>query len=151
MANYDEYYKARNIISDILKKDLIGPVLDDEILCELPTNYYIMGKLYPQGNCSDDMDTARTPVLENEINVYDASISLSNQRDPSSIGITCTLKKGITKILVCCKYAFYAPVSLDEAEQRNIDLSKWVENEKKIQEIWQRQQYENKHVVELGR
>ena len=150
MANYDEYYKARNIISDILKKDLIGPVLDDEILCELPTNYYIMGKLYPQGNCSDDMDTARTPVLENEINVYDASISLSNQRDPSSIGITCTLKKGITKILVCCKYAFYAPVSLDEAEQRNIDLSKWVENEKKIQEIWQRQQYENKHVVELG-
>lgn len=56
-----------------------------------------MGKLYPQGNCSDDMDTARTPVLENEINVYDASISLSNQRDPSSIGITCTLKKELQR------------------------------------------------------
>ena len=37
-------------------------------------------------------DMARNPLLENAVDTYDASISLSNQRNPSSMGITCIIK-----------------------------------------------------------
>ena len=29
---YDKYYEARDIVTDILKKDLLGPVTEDEII-----------------------------------------------------------------------------------------------------------------------
>ena len=31
---YDEFYKAREFIADIIKKDLLGPVLEDENISE---------------------------------------------------------------------------------------------------------------------
>ena len=95
MPDYSKFYDARNVITDILQQDLVGPVKDDEILSELPTQYYIMGKLYPQNNMADPVDTARNPLLENETDLYDASVSLSNQRNPSSLGVTCTLMEGV--------------------------------------------------------
>ncbi len=47
MSNFDEYYRAREEIRNIVKMDLIGPVFENEVLVEAPTQYYIMGKLYP--------------------------------------------------------------------------------------------------------
>ena len=90
MSDYSKFYEARSIITKILKDDLIGPVSGNEILTELPTQYYIMGKLYPQGTEGEIIDLVRKPLLENAIETYDASISLSNQKNPSSMGITCT-------------------------------------------------------------
>ena len=48
MSGYEKFYKARENIVDILRKDLIGPISADEVLHENPERYYIMGKLYPQ-------------------------------------------------------------------------------------------------------
>ena len=48
MADYSKFYEARGIISHILEQDFVGPVTKDECLTELPVQYYIMGKLYPQ-------------------------------------------------------------------------------------------------------
>lgn len=49
MSKFDEYYKARTEITNIIKQDLLGPVTEDEkITGELPVNYYMVGKLYPQ-------------------------------------------------------------------------------------------------------
>lgn len=48
MADYLEFYEAREIISGILEKDFVGPVTKDECLTEIPVQYYIMGKLYPR-------------------------------------------------------------------------------------------------------
>ena len=48
MPDYTNFYEARSIITGILHDDLVGPVSPEEVISELPTQYYIMGKLYPQ-------------------------------------------------------------------------------------------------------
>lgn len=48
--DYQKYYEAREIIKEILEKDLLGPLTVDEVIKDYPIVYYIVGKLYPQ-NC----------------------------------------------------------------------------------------------------
>lgn len=141
MADYSKYYEAREVVSRILEQDFIGPVTKDECLAEVPVQYYIMGKLYPQKDTVEALDLARNPLLENEIETYDASISLSNQNNPSSMGITVTLKVDVSAICVSGSYAFYEPISFDDAKECGIDTSRWEHLEKKPKEIWQRNEY----------
>lgn len=121
MADYSKFYEAREIVSHILEQDFVGPVTKDECLAELPVQYYIMGKLYPQKDTVEALDLARNPLLENEIETYDASISLSNQNNPSSMGITVTLKAGVSTIYISGSYAFYVPIPLAEAQLHGIN------------------------------
>lgn len=142
MASNEKYYKARKIITDILKKDFIGPVYENEILAEIPTQYYIMGKLYPQNAVEDDLDSAMNPFLENKAEFYDASISLSNQRNPSSLGITCTLKANVRDFIISGSYAFYTPIEFEQAESQGIDISQWLDFENKPDNLWMRNEYD---------
>ena len=150
MPDYSKFYEARKIITDILRDDLIGPVKKDEILPELPTQYYIMGKLYPQNDESDVIDLVRNPFLENAVETYDASISLSNQKNPSSLGITCTLKAGVSTIRLSGSYAFYLPVLFEEAAKRGMDLTRWDALEKKPKDLWIRNEFSFDEVVNLS-
>ena len=53
---FSEYYEARSIITDIITKDLLGPVEKDEIICgDRPLDYYILGKLYPRDTDAEMM------------------------------------------------------------------------------------------------
>lgn len=149
MSCYDKYYEARNIIADILRTDFIGPVFEDEILTEFPVQYYIMGKLYPQGNTGGILDYARNPVLENGIESYDASISLSNQRNPSSCGITFALKSGVTTIVLSGTYAFYEPIVFENAQDYGIDVLKWKDSENHPKILWKRRGYSFEIEVDL--
>ena len=121
MADYSEFYRARNIINQILEKDLLGPVYEDEVLAEIPVSYYVMGKLYPPKDQTEAEDMARNPFLETGTESYDASISLTNQLNPSSMGITCTLIPGTKEILVSGDYSFYFPVPAAEADKDIIE------------------------------
>ena len=150
MPDYSKFYDARKIITDILHDDLIGPVKKDEILPELPTQYYIMGKLYPQNDEGDVIDLVRNPFLENAVETYDASISLSNQKNPSSLGITCTLKPGINFVRLSGSYAFYTAIQYEDATKRGMDLSKWEALEKKPKDLWIRNEYGFDEVVGLS-
>ena len=150
MPDYSKFYEARNIITDILHDDLVGPVRKDEVLPELPTQYYIMGKLYPQNAEGDVIDLVRNPFLENSVETYDASISLSNQKNPSSLGITCTLKEGVKEIRLYGSYSFYTPVLYEEAEKKGMDLSKWDDLEKKPKDLWIRNEFSFNKTVELS-
>lgn len=147
MADYSKYYEARDIVTRILAQDFVGPVEKDECLAELPVQYYIMGKLYPQRNCAEVLDLARNPFLENEIETYDASISLSNQNNPSSMGITVTLKPGVQSLLISGGYAFYDAINYDEATDHGIDIKKWDHLEKKPKEIWKRSEFDYFEVI----
>ncbi len=149
MSSYDKYYEARNIIVDILKTDFVGPVFEDEILTEFPVQYYIMGKLYPQGNSGEILDYARNPLLENGIESYDVSISLSNQRNPSSCGITFLLKAGVDVIVLSGKYAFYEPVAFEKAQDYGVDILKWKNSENPPETLWKRQGYSFEIEAEL--
>jgi len=141
MKDFSEFYKARNSICTILEKDFVGPVTPDETLTEFPTQYYIMGKLYPQGDTTDPLDMARNPLLENAAESYDSSVSLSNQKNPSSIGITCTLLPGINQIKVSGKYAFYDAVSYENAKSLGLKMPQ-VDEEATIPDyVWARKEY----------
>lgn len=104
MKDYSAFYTARDTVSEILRKDFIGPVSKDETLTELPLQYYLMGKLYPKEDVSEELDMARNPFLENAAESYDSSISLSNQKNPSSMGITFTLTPSVTRFVVKGSY-----------------------------------------------
>lgn len=147
MPDFSEFYNARKIITEIMEKDLIGPVKEDETLTEFPLQYYIMGKLYPQDDNSEVLDLARNPFLENALETYDASISLSNQRNPSSMGITCALRSEVNEILVSGSYAFYSQITYEDAKIHNIDISKWDITEKKPEYLWIRKPYNFKEVI----
>lgn len=150
MPDYSKFYEARKIITGILKDDLIGPVTAEEVLPELPTQYYIMGKLYPQSESGEVIDLVRNPLLENAVETYDASISLSNQKNPSSMGVTCTLKPGVNEVLLSGSYAFYSPVLYEEASKYEVDISRWMQSEKKPKELWMRKGYSFQTKVQLG-
>lgn len=150
MADYSKYYEAREVVSRILEQDFIGPVTKDECLAELPVQYYIMGKLYPQKDTVEALDLARNPLLENEIETYDASISLSNQNNPSSMGITVTLKAGVNAICISGSYAFYEPIAFEDAKDCGIDTSKWERMEKKPKEVWRRNEYPYSATIEFS-
>ncbi len=150
MQDYAKFYEAREIVTGILRADLLGPVSEDEVLSELPTQYYIMGKLYPQSEMGEVVDLAWNPLLENEMEAYDISISLSNQKNPSAMGITCTLKAGVEEIALLGSYAFYTPILFEEAAKYDIDVSKWEGFSKKPKELWKRQEYTFSQTVRLG-
>jgi len=147
MADYSKFYDARKVVSHILEQDFIGPVTKDECLVELPVQYYVMGKLYPQKDTVEALDLARNPLLENEIETYDASISLSNQNNPSSMGITVTLKAGVNAICISGCYAFYEPIAFEDAKNCGIDTSKWEHLEKKPKEVWRRNEYPYSEII----
>lgn len=137
---YNEYYKARNIIKDIIEKDLVGPIFDDEVIIEIPEQYYSMGKLYPQ---SDEIN-----IIEESGSSLEMNLASTNMKKPSSMGITCTLKKNIKKVNVNIEFGIYEPLSVKEIEDRNIKLEKWKDdvNEKTI--YWLRNDY--KFSLEMG-
>lgn len=148
MPEYSEYYKARKIITDILGNDFIGPVSEKEILAELPTQYYIMGKLYPKGSFALPTEMF-DPLLENQAGTYDASIALSNQNYPSSLGITFAVKINVSEVVLTGSYAFYTPVPFDNADAYKLNISQWKNMEKKPEYLWIRNAYEFSNSVKL--
>ncbi|MCL2128878.1 MAG: hypothetical protein FWH35_00795 [Treponema sp.] len=154
MANFDDFYNSRDILSEILQKDLIGPVYEDEVLSESPLQYYIMGKLYPkkQNSNADEisvsendndsiLDMAQTPLLENESSSFDSAISLSNVQNPSSMGYTLAIKSLIQDIIINLSYAFYKPSEYENAIENNINVSKWDGEKEKPDILWVRKGY----------
>lgn len=148
MADYSEFYRARNIINEILEKDLIGPVYDDEVLVEIPVSYYVMGKLYPPRDQTEAEDMARNPFLETGTESYDASISLTNQLNPSSMGITCTLVPDTMEILVSGEYSFYSPIPSAQADQDILERAGRQGNLKDRDLLWVRKKLSfSEHIV----
>ena len=149
MGKYSEFYEARNLITDILKQDLIGPVEKDEVLIEPPLQYYLMGKLYPQSSSEEVVDSSSGTFFEDETQSFDPSVSLSNQNDPSSLGITFTLKPGINDFNVKGQFAFYTSFSFDEAKESGIDVTDWENKDKKPKNFWKRTEYEFEQEVKI--
>ena len=132
--NYSDYYKARSIITEIMEKDFLGPLADDEIICdERPLDYYIVGKLYPQKSDADEllqMSSDDMGELDEEDN-----ISLCNDYNPSSFSISFSVNSGINSFTISAKAAFY---SLIEREIAKDKLKFEEDTYKKNAKFWQR-------------
>ena len=129
MRDFSGFYKARDTVCEILEKDFVGPVTADENLTEYPTQYYIMGKL-SEG--------------------YDASVSLSNQKNPSSVGLTCTLLPGVDRIKVFGSYAFYDAVTYENARSLGLKFQESDKEEDASDFVWSRKEYAFEEAVSFS-
>ncbi len=135
---YESYYEARAIIKDLAYKDLVGPVIENEVLIEWPVEYYAMGKLYPQTEEQEILDMSRGTGIESELETYDASLASTNMKNPSSMGITCTLKKNVTQVMVELDFGIYKPMSIDEVKENKINIDRWKDDIKEDSVFWVR-------------
>lgn len=134
MAEYKNYYEAREKVVEVMSADLLGPVKCDEILCdEWPLDYYILGKLYPQGfgvNETSKSSSEDCGELDDEVGV-----SLSNSRNPSSFGLSISLNK-------CAKHIFLNPeaaiYSMIDKEKAFTELGKLSESYREKVRFWKR-------------
>jgi len=134
--NYSEYYRAREIVKEIMVKDLMGPVNEDELLLgERPLEYYIVGKLYPQGvgyNSANRAPSEDCGVLDDE-----AGVTLSSIYNPSSFGISFSINRNVEEIHIDAKAAMYNALSIKEAREDKY----WRDGDyKKNTTFWKRKQ-----------
>ena len=88
--DFTKYYEAREKIIEIMGKDLLGPLSEEEVIFgDRPLEYYVVGKLYPIDSETADMFQSSAEdcgELDSE-----AGVSLSNSKNPSSFGISISL------------------------------------------------------------
>ena len=144
MSEYSKYYEARDLMQEIVRADLLGPMTDEpeEIInVKYPTNYYIVGKLYPISketqtvlshddadelteisNTDDKLIDEKMGSLRDNENPYeDDEISGCNILNPSAMGITFAVKKETKQIKVLLSYALYKPTTAEEAKIKKPD------------------------------
>jgi uncharacterized protein YktA (UPF0223 family) len=123
------------MITEIMEKDLLGPLTEDEIICdERPLDYYIVGKLYPRQSDADSLSQSSADdcgALDEEDN-----ISLCNGYNPSSFSVSVSLNPKIESFTVKTKAACYTLIERDKAREiLKFDDKKY----KKNAYFWRRQ------------
>lgn len=106
--DYNKYYEARDIVSEIVRKDILGPLDENEIIDEFPISYYITGKLYPQDSKSGN----ENDIVEDDLDKLeeDRSISLDSGKNPSSIGLTICLNACVKELIFEVEAALYEKI-----------------------------------------
>ena len=139
----EKFEDARNTIVDILRKELIGPVKEDEIIeGNRPDESYCLGIIYPQGQMNsedEDMIVLQLNPDENkdtreysDLEQQEDGVNFQNVEKQSSMGISFNVRAEQKELNLILKYAKYIKME-DNKEQKN-------EDEKKIYytEKWQR-------------
>lgn len=120
MSNYTEFYNAVDEICTFLRRDLIGPVEEFEVLENVePLNTYACGILWPMrvGSPLAEADDPEEAVLsvqqddiievEDSIATVDDSISNANVLKPTSMGISIMLSTSVTRLNITFSFAKY--------------------------------------------
>lgn len=132
--DYSNYYEAREKLVEIINKDLLGPLTENEIIFgDRPLEYYIVGKLYPIDSKADEMMQSSSEdcgELDDE-----SGISLSNSKNPSSFGISFALKTRASSFVVKASAARYILITREEAQQ---ELNFSEDEYKSVKKYWKR-------------
>ncbi len=156
MGRFTDYYNAREKIIEIVKEDIVGPVTNEEVINELPTSYYIMGKLYPNTKENIESDDVGTSADLEALDM-DNVLSATNVRDPRSMGITFTVLPGIDYVDGHIRFAIYKPIGYEEAVKNNIDIERYNSEIEDLDEkqksrllFWKREKYSFDRRIFLG-
>ena len=84
MTDFNEYYEARSLITDVLERDLVGPVADDEILAESPLSYYITNRYPKKRRRQRDITRSSFPTLPLLVQPSIFSAHLKNMLSPGA-------------------------------------------------------------------
>ncbi|MER5770246.1 helicase-related protein [Streptomyces sp. NPDC001985] len=123
------HYEMRDEIVSRLRRELLGPGTDDEVLTlDPPITTYPIGVLFPRAasqsaeeeiaaDSAENDGPDNTPVMRRrdiEDTVPDLGVSLANDRRPSSMGITFAVDPAVApKVVVTTEGAVYEPVDTD--------------------------------------
>lgn len=129
MSDHTAHYAARDDLVAQLRRDLLGPGADDEVLSQdPPITAYPIGVLFPRaaGNSAEEelaADIAEeaglddAPMLKRrdiEDPAPDLGISLANDRRPSSMGLTFAVDPLVARnIVITTEAAAYDPVDAE--------------------------------------
>jgi hypothetical protein len=131
---YKQYYEARSIIKDLIVKDFVGPVKEDEVIQDTdPFNYYSAGILYPRGT-EMDAEEDQKDGMEDETASNDLPLHLCNMMNPSSFAVSFSVRAGIDSLNIRSTFARYIPL---ETEEKGFPTS------------WKRQGYQDERRVPL--
>lgn len=126
------YSAVRDSLVDELIKDLVGPEKNNEELEEGPVSHYLTGILYPQESKVDPEEDKDSGDPADEDDEIDMGSLMAYTTNPSSIGLTFTVKKG-EEISIDIHAAIY------EMEYSSIGGSK--------KEIWSRKPLELAQII----
>ncbi len=131
-TSLDEHYRFRRDLVDRLRRDLLGPGADDELISDPPITRYMAGILYPNDGVridpSQDLDDRQESRHGGEdAGEWDPPVSLANVRYPSSMGMTFAVDVASGPISVEVTTARYSTVSEDTTA---VDLSDETEGER---------------------
>ncbi len=161
-SKYSKFYEARDILEEIIGKDLLGPVEENEIICgETPLTYYILGKLYPQNSGITKKKTGTKQDYFDELEDNDENqlrssvedcgeleeergVSLDFSYNPSSFGLSFSLTKNAREIVIIPEAARYRKLSEQEAES---ELGSEDRRFKENNEFWKREPLDLKPIT----
>jgi hypothetical protein len=81
MHSFDDYYTTEDIIEELLRKELIGPVEEDETLEEAPLDVYSMGILWPQRTVTEYITLGENGTKEDQENILSQENQLKTDLD----------------------------------------------------------------------
>ncbi len=165
MESYEEYYDVEDKIEEIIRKDLMGPITEDEILSETPIGYYSTGILWAQRTINEktekkddnkeedstllndsekNADIGVIDDLEDSLENPNGQINMANTYKPSTMAISAIIGSGESKVVVqfeCAKYShyeeeeFYDKKITDENGEESTEAKKRIVNKYKRYEI----------------
>ena len=113
--DFKKYYDARNIVREILEKDLLGPLSANEVISDYPIVYYVTGKLYPQ-KCKVEQEHDSSEDAGDTDD--EQNIPLDNGMVPSSMGISFSVSSDAPSINISAKAALYIPKEIIDSEKK---------------------------------
>ena len=162
MNSFNDYYAVEDTIEQLLRKELIGPVAEDEVLSEPPLGVYAMGILWPQRTTTEKTkvyeganDTAmeeiiaQQEVFNTDIDAIDdlddslenpnGEMSSANIYRPSAMALTMVVGAQETSVIVrfdCAKYLHH---------EEEVFYDKKVKDENGIESIEHKKRIVNKY------
>ena len=106
----------RDVLLTRLKRDLMGPYTDDEVLSDRPSDLYMTGILWPRksrmgGEEDESLGASSTEQSEMDSGGEEEEVSLSGTIRPCSAGVSFAARaaRGVAKLDVAVCFAVYEP------------------------------------------
>ena len=119
MPELGRFYEFRGKLVEAIRRDIVGPHEDFEIIGDAPITAYIAGILYPQSDSAvapeQDIDVADD---YDEVVLPDPPVAMANTRYPSSMGLTFAVDlAATTRVEVNVEAARYEEVGDNEGHE----------------------------------
>jgi hypothetical protein len=128
MTHLEEQYQARDVLVAALRRDVVGPGADDELIDDAPVTRYAVGILFPQDAGVIDAELQIEGDEDGgEAAFGDPPVAMAHTRYPSSMGLTFAVDSTATnRIRVEAQAAMYDPEGEPESSttwrRRSLDL-----------------------------